>query len=357
MFWGSFAAQMPVIKAQVGADDATMGLLLLGTSIGLATTMVLAPIFDRKFGMFAMPLASIGLACAFLLPGLATAPLALFLAMIAAGLASGLTDVVMNARVSELEAHHGRSLMNANHGVFSVGYALSALATGVGREAGWPPIAIFACLGLVTLALCVRMRMPFMSSDEGSDTNARFPWGIVLLCGAVVLIAFMAEAAVEAWSALHIERTLGGRAAEGAFGPAMLGLTMAVGRFSGQAVTERFSDVAVIFWATLLAILGALIAAIAPSPMIAYLGFGILGLGVSVIGPLGLAMVGRMVSPALRTKAISRTAVIGFSGFFIAPALMGLISQGYGLRWAFGSVALLVLALLPLMAVLRKRGA
>jgi hypothetical protein len=43
------------------------------------------------------------LATAFLLPGLAPAPLAFAAAMLLVGVTSGLTDVVMNARVSELE--------------------------------------------------------------------------------------------------------------------------------------------------------------------------------------------------------------------------------------------------------------
>ncbi|MCY4334597.1 MAG: MFS transporter [Litoreibacter sp.] len=357
LFWGSMAALAPQLKAQINADDAQFGMLLLGTSLGLLTTMILAPIFDRIMGQWGLPVAAIGLACAFLLPGLATTHMAFFLAMCAAGLGSGLLDVTMNARVSELEAQHNRSLMNANHGMFSVAYALGAFCTGLGREAGFAPFTIFATVGVVALLLVTRTRMQVVEISEEERAAATFPWGIVGLCGAVVLIAFMAEAAVESWSALHVERTLGGRAAQGALGPTMLGLTMAVGRFGGQAVAEKWSDLAVITGGAILSIAGALIAALAPTPLIAYIGFGTLGLGVSAIGPIGLAMVGRMVSPAVRTKAISRAAVIGFSGFFVAPAAMGIISHSYGLRMAFAALALLVVALFPLLVVLKRRGA
>ncbi len=357
LFWGSFAAMAPQIKAQIGAEDALFGLLLLGTSFGLLSTMILAPAFDKWQGNLAMPLAACGLALAFLLPGWATTPLVFFLLMVVAGLASGLCDVIMNARVSELEARHARPLMNANHGVFSVGYTIGALYTGLMREASFAPPAIFAVMTVLVLVLVPRMKMQVAELTEETDVTARFPYGVVLLCGGVVLLAFMAEAAVESWSALHVERTLGGRAAEGALGPATLGLTMAVGRFAGQAVSERFRDTTVIFWAACLSIAGALIAAVAPTPAVAYLGFGTLGLGVSVIGPLGLALVGRLVRPQVRTLAISRTAVIGFSGFFLAPAAMGIISQGYGLRMAFAAVAVLVLALFPLLILLKRRGA
>lgn len=355
-FWGSFAAQAPQLKAQIGADDATFGLLLLGTSIGLLTTLILAPIYDKALGAKAMPMAAGFLAIAFLFPGMATSPLPFFLAMTLCGLASGLLDVTMNARVSELETRHSRSLMNANHGMFSVSYACAAVITGLAREAEIPSPWIFAGFSLITIFAARWMWMDVEELDDDKPVVSRFPWPIVLLCGVVVLIAFMSEAAVEAWSALHVERTLGGRAAEGALGPAMLGLTMAVGRLSGQAVADKFRDLTVIFWAGLLAAIGALIAASAPNPLIAYIGFGTIGLGVSVIGPLGLALVGRLVPARVRTLAISRAAALGFTGFFVAPALMGLTSQVFGLRVAFAGIAVLLCALFVLVPILRRKG-
>ena len=355
LFWGCFAAYVPVIKTQLGASDALFGTLLLGSALGLVSAMWLAPRADRFLGARGMQVAAVLLAVAWLVPGQMTVPL-LFAASIAfVGLASGLLDVVMNARVSELEARHNRPLMNANHAMFSVAYAIGALVVGVTREAGIPPAPVFAGFGLVTLFLLpmLRMDVTFVTAEEGYA--GRYPVVPILICGAIVLVAFMSEATVEAWSALHIERTLGGGAAEGAFGPAMLGLTMAVGRFSGQAVAERFREVNVVIGAAVMASTGAVIAALAPTPGIAYLGFGILGLGVSVIGPLGLALVGKMVPAHLRTEAISRTAVIGFSGFFFAPVLMGWVSEGFGLRVAFAGVAGVLLLAAPLALVAARR--
>jgi predicted MFS family arabinose efflux permease len=56
----------------------------------------------------------------------------------------------------------------------------------------------------------------------------------------------------------------------------------------------------------------------------------------------------------LRTEAISRVAVLGFAGFFLAPALMGFVSEIYGLRIAFLGVAGLALAAIPLTLLLRR---
>lgn len=357
-FWGSFAASVPQIKAHLGVNDAVFGLLLLGNAFGLVSAMWAAPMVDRWLGARGLQLSAACFACLFVLPGLAPTPMVFFLALLAMGVTSGLTDVLMNARVSELEAQHGRTLMNVNHGMFSVAYAVAALVTGFSREAGNGPVVALGAAAVVSLCLATLMKArPADVADDDSELGNRFPWGITLICGGIVLVAFMTEATVETWSALHIERTLGGDPLAGALGPTMLGLTMAIGRIGGQGLSDRFPDEAVIVVASLMAATGAIIAAAATTPVMAYLGFGVLGFGVSVIGPLGLALTGRNVRPRHRTSAIAKAAVMGFSGFFVAPMVMGGLSELFGLRWAYGAVAGLALMTLPLLWALKERRA
>ena len=354
LFWGCFAAYVPVIKAQLGANDALFGLLLLGSATGLVSSMWLAPKADKILGARGMQAGVVVLALVWLLPAQVAVPAIFAVTMGLVGMASGLLDVVMNARVSELEAKHNRPLMNANHAMFSLAYAIAATITGLAREADIAPVLVFAGFGAASLLIAPFLRMDVTVVAPDDDATGRYPLWPILMAGFIVLVAFMSEASVETWSALHIERTLGGGAAEGALGPAMLGFTMAFGRFSGQAISAHVREVTVLVGAATLSSLGALIAALATSPMMAYVGFGILGLGVSVIGPLGLALVGRIVKPHLRTEAISKVAVLGFSGFFIAPVLMGQLSQAFGLRFAFGAVAVLILIVVPLAVSVGK---
>jgi MFS family permease len=354
LFWGCFAAYVPQIKARLDVSDATFGLLLLCNALGLVSSMVLAPRLDRLLGARGMQIGSIALTISFLLPGFATDALSFGLAMVIVGAASGFTDVLMNARVSELEQLHRKPLMNANHGMFSVGYAVAAILSGVAREAQIAPGPAFATLAAAILILSIFLYMPPQYAASCAGKGGRYPIKPLVLCGLIVLVAFMTEATVETWSALHIERSLQGRAAEGAMGPAMLGLTMAIGRFSGQAVSQIFSETKVIILATCVAAAGGTLAALALTPFWAAIGFGILGLGISVVGPLGLALVGKKVPDHLRTEAISRVAVLGFAGFFLAPSLMGLLSDFFGLRIAFLAAAGLSLAAIPLTLLLRR---
>ena len=78
------------------------------------------------------------------------------------------------------------------------------------------------------------------------------------------------------------------------------------------------------------------------------------GLGVSVVGPLALGLVGQAVPRRLRLTAIAQADGLGYAACFLGPVLMGFISEGYGLRVSFytiGGIMFVVAALLvPLWA-------
>ena len=50
MVWAAFAAQVPVIKAQIGASDAQIGTVFLIASLGAIASVWIAPVADRLLG-------------------------------------------------------------------------------------------------------------------------------------------------------------------------------------------------------------------------------------------------------------------------------------------------------------------
>ncbi|WP_299927624.1 MFS transporter [uncultured Pelagimonas sp.] len=353
LFWGSFAALVPVIKAQAGLSDGDFGVVMLIAALGAVSAMWLAPRAEAKLGRWTLPVLAAVMAGAFVFPGYATNGVFLAVVMMGATIGSGSLDVAMNARISILEGRSGRPLMNLAHGIFSVAYAVSALMAGLGREIGWTPSEIFAAgVALCGLLILQMIAAPVPDPEPVSEETAkrRLPWVMLFPAGMIVLLGFMTEQATEGWSALHLERGLGAGAAEGALGPAILGMTMAIGRLSGQVIVHYWSEAVVIRVATVIAALGSAIAAWAPSLFIAYLGFGLLGIGVSVVAPMAFAWVGRMVPDDKKALAISRIAVLGYSGFFIGPPLMGFLAEGFGLPVSFTAISVLLL-LVPLVLV------
>ncbi|MFY0647501.1 MFS transporter [Sulfitobacter geojensis] len=353
--WATYFAQMPVIKAQVGATDGQYGVALLMAAFGAIAAMWLAPACRRVAGGYAVPLGIAFIAVGMLAAGASTTLVALTAAMMLASTGSGVVDVLVNARVSEIEETSGRALMNLNHALYAFAYAAGALATGAMRQAGFGPSVVFAVLLAILLLLAWGASDTAPTAEpEGQGDTGTAPLTVVLLAGGIVLMAFLTEASTEGWSALHLERTLGGGPGQGALGPAALGLMMGMGRLGGHALAGRVRDTTLMMIATLVSAGGVAIAGLAPTVMMALAGFAIAGLGISVVVPLVMALVGRVVPHAQRLIAISRVSVIGYGAFFFGPPLMGLVAEGFGLRIAFITVAALLgmtaIMLIPALA-------
>jgi MFS family permease len=76
---------------------------------------------------------------------------------------------------------------------------------------------------------------------------------------------------------------------------------------------------------------------------------------VAVVVPSANSLLGRAVAPEQRAYAISRSWMLGFTGFFLGPVGMGLVAQTFGLRWSFVAVALAMAMILPGLARLTRR--
>lgn len=352
--WGGFAAATPALKQHLSLSEADLGQALFFGALGAVFSMAMAPriIAWTGRGRGVIGAAIVPMALGFALIGQAHSFVAFALAICLTGCATGFVDVIINARVSSTEARTGRHLMSLNHGCFSLAYAGAAFSMGLGREAGLPLPWLYAALGaVVVLWVLLTLRDPGFEDTAAPDTitapSAKLSAPVYLI-GLMILTAFFAENSTEIWAALHIEQTLGGGAAQGALGPTMLGLTMAFGRFTGQGLANRFGTRIVMTAMALLGAAGGITAAFAPSPQIAYLGFGLLGLGISSLAPLAFNLGGRYLNDTNRSTGIARMSLIGYMGFFLGPPLMGLLAEAFGLRAAFALIAGTI-ALLPLL--------
>jgi len=354
LLWGTFAAVLPDLKSMLGVDEARLGLLLLMTPVAAVLAMLAAPRFGVALGRIALPVAAVTMAAAFALPGQAASILLFPVAMMACGAATGLTDVLMNARVAQMENERGLALMNLCHAAYSFGYAGGAILTGALRGAGWGPGPVMGTMAALALLLALAtLERDGRIHGLGRPAPGTGALGLLpVVGGGIVLIAFLTENAAESWSALHIEQTLGGSPSQGAMGPAVLALTMGIARLFGQGLANRVDPVTLLRSGAIIAASGALIAAYAISPAMAHAGFIVMGIGSSVIAPTAFTLVGRLAAPASRARAIARATLLGYFGYFFGPPMLGFIAGGFGLPMAFVTAAAilsLVLLIAPLM--------
>lgn len=103
-----------------------------------------------------------------------------------------------------------------------------------------------------------------------------------------------------------------------------------------------------------IAAVGALGAAVASSPAMAYAGFVVMGIGASVIAPTAFSLVGRLSAPQARARAVARATLLGYFGYFFGPPALGMIAGSFGLRFAFVFAAVMLMAVLVLSPLMQR---
>ncbi|MDO5630297.1 MAG: MFS transporter [Paracoccus sp. (in: a-proteobacteria)] len=359
LFWGSIAAWLPEIKARAGVIDAQFGALMMLSAAGGMTAMAVAPRLLARCGPVILPISAALVALVSLLPAAVGSWAGLAAMLLATGATMSLCDILANIRIAEAEAQVGRSLQNLNHAMYSLALAASAAVMGLLRGAGWTHgTAVIPVALLIAACTAVMATAPTPPREIPEHLNAPqipAPW-LVILPGALILwLSFLTENGTETWGALHIERTLGASGGVGAAGPAIFALAMGLARLAGQALTRILGEVRLIALSVAMALTGAVLLTLAPGLGLAITGAAALGLGVAVVVPTTNTLIARTVPAHQRASAISRAWLIGFTGFFIGPPLMGLVSQAGGLRLAFGAIAALIALMLPCLWALSQR--
>ncbi len=208
-FWGGWAVLLPEIKEAVNASDSVFGLALLGVGVGaLPAMLMMGPIYDR-YGQRTVPPLLVLFAMTTMIPGFVDSVPLLFGSLIFLGAMSGMLDIAVNAASTDWEATTERRLMNLAHAVFSGFFLVASVSVGLARRADVGHLLILICLaGIVTLAAPFNRAPRAEARPARERLKLRFePWFLLLggLCG----LGFVLEGGLEAWSAVHLERTLG----------------------------------------------------------------------------------------------------------------------------------------------------
>lgn len=354
--WGTFSGVVPDIQAATGVSNGQLGTALMCSALGSMTAMFLSPRFFAVAARWTLPIAGLIMIIVLNLPALASNLVTLALVMGCMGASIGMLDITSNIRISAIEADKNASLMNVSHAMFSFAFGLSALVTGLLREEGFGLAQILPILSIlagVLFLLIFESASRWTAAPEDSETQnpvdadgVRF-WPIVLLTSLILFASFVGENSTEAWSALHIEATLGAETGIGSYGPAALGLVMGLARLGGQYVADRVGERNLIVGSALLGVVGALALASAGSVVIAIGSVAVIAVGMALVVPSANTVLGRRVPAKLRPVALSRAWMIGMVGFFIGPAMMGYLAEHFGLRVAFAVVSLLIALIIP----------
>ncbi|MEU9745885.1 MFS transporter [Streptomyces niveus] len=357
--FAGWVVRIPAIKEQTGASASDLGLALLGVSAGAVVTMMFTGRMCARFGSHPVTVvSSLLLALSIALPARTHSALTLGLVLLLFGAAYGALNVSMNSAAVDFVAALRRPVMSSFHAAFSLGgmagAGLGALVAG-GLSASTHLLALTG-VGLLVTVLAgpslLRHTLPPAAGPAPSTGKAasgkaaaprrldRRTRRLVVLFGVIALCTAYGEGALADWGALHLAQDLGAGAGLAAAGYSLFALAMTVGRLSGTALLERLGQTRTLVAGGVLAALGMLLGALAPTTWLALAGFAVTGLGLANIFPVAVARAGALAGPS----GVAAASTLGYGGMLLGPPAIGFLADWFSLPVALTTVALLAAA-------------
>jgi MFS family permease len=344
MLLGGWVTHIPLAKLRLETGLGLFGVALLSFAAGAVIAMPVAGAFINKKGSAFVTLVG-GLCFATFLfaPALApTLPLFMLGGMLL-GASVGSMDVAMNAHGLAVEKALKQPLMSGFHGGFSVGAAIGTIGGAwlLGQVGEYYQLALISVFCAIGVLICSRYFLP-ADVDRGlSGSHFAWPTKATIGLGALCFLALMIEGSVADWGALMLQSRFTIEAATAAMAFGFYQTGMAVSRFTGDMLRQKFGAVPMVMWSALLTAAGTAAALVLPSVPMALMAFAIGGIGIGNVAPVLFAGGGR-----LEPDAPGR----GYSGFLAGPPLIGIAAQFSNLQWGLG---LTVLAALIIAAFAR----
>ncbi|KAA0586794.1 MFS family permease [Azospirillum lipoferum] len=347
--FGVWATQIPLLKNRLDLSPAVLGAALLCLAVGALTAMIASgPLLGRLGSAPVIRVTALLFAGLLPLPALVPDVVTLCIVLALFGASGGTMDVAMNAQGALVERRIGRPIMSSLHGMWSLG-GLAGAGLG-GLLLPLMPAAAQAGLvsaGLLVLFLVMQGRL--LPDRNAGGGGLVLPDRKTLLLGLLAAMAFMGEGAILDWSAIHLRDDLGAPASIAGMGFGVFSAAMAIGRFSGDRLRHRFGGATLMRAGGLLATAGlglVLAGGIVAGgvPVLAMVGFGLTGIGLSNIVPVLFSTAGA-VDSGHPDHAVAAVSTMGYAGVLAGPPLVGFIAEATSLATAFAMIALLALGM------------
>jgi MFS family permease len=335
----------------------SLGAALTLGSIGSLPIMFFGGRLADRFGLQTL-LAVSGVALAAALVGFAITAsyLVLVFLFLVFACASGAFDVGINAASITAEQRSGHKLIPYCHAAFSGFAALGAMLSGLLLSFG-VSFRLLYFLAAIVCALYVAAMLlaqalphkapPKVNAEGVGASRSLFRQPVLLLLGGIVALASISESSLENWSAVYLRTVMGLPVLLGASGVALYHAAMFTGRVITARLVTKVERRTLLIGAGLCALVGMALALSTRQPSLVLIGFFVVGLALSGVAPIGFSVAGDLSEGRARETSSVMT-LVSYSGFLVAPSLIGVLADAFGLRAALGSVLIsgLLVALL-----------
>lgn len=338
-----WATNIPAMKHALGLSDSELGIALSAFAAGTMLMMCLAGALVTRIGSRKALLIGAGLVSAVLpLSALASSVWSLAAAVFLLGVANSVLDVAMNTHGSLIEARKKRSLMSSFHAVFSIGGLAGActVATVLSSMLGLAQCLLISAGVAAAVALLAAFWLgdlrPCVSNAGECKPVAKvksFAWpNRALMCiASLTFLALFIERTVIDWSALYLTDVSHTSANIAAFAFGAFSFAMAMGRLGGDVLIRKLGANRVLAGSGAIGAAGIALAVVFPVPATSIAGFILVGIGLSNMTPLLYSQASKAY-PGAPGLGLAMNGTLGYTGFLLAPPVIGFLSESYGLK-------------------------
>ena len=357
LFWGTWGSVLPILQANAHVNNGKLGVALLMIGLGALVSMRLTGSLLDRFGRPVVVATLVLFGAIGFLPALAHGLVILSAFTFLLGVASGATDVCINALAVDHEAATQRKILNSSHAIFSIFVVVSSLGIAVLRSVGLPLWELLLCSQSVIILLTLLVmpsREPWhprpVAPRSATGRRRRAVPQVLVVLGTLGAVAYLLENAWQSWGAILLQDGVGAGPGLSSAVPAVFAVMAATGRLLGDPVARRVAPRVLLAGGAAVAAVGSVLAAHAPGAGLAILGIAISGFGTSVCAPTIISLAGAAITRLGRAAAVSTVTTFSYLGFLVGPPLVGLIADRSSLPSAMTFVAVLA-ALLSIAAL------
>lgn len=339
-------SRTPEVRDLLQANTGTMGLILLGLSVGSIVGLVLSNVFVRKKGgrvaivisAFLMFLGFTTLAIGSTLSSIFVVTAGLFLF----GAGSGMCNVAMNLEGTEIEYSIKKTILPILHASFSIGTLIGAGAGILFIHLGISVLIHLLAIALLlflSILICTR----FIPHGTGKDQHEKQPDTVesktawlnkrtISLAMIALCLAFV-EGSANDWIPLAM---VDGYQVSHSMSTVIYALFLC-GMISGRLISgrliDRFGRVLLLRVAILSAAAGLFLVILKISLVVCMISIFLWGLGASLGFPLTISAAGDDSRYAV--KRVSIVTLSGYTASLSGPPILGLLANQVGLLHAF----------------------
>jgi MFS family permease len=333
--WAAWVPHIPEVKDRLGLSDAALGLALLGPAIGSMISMPLVGRATTRFGSGRVTAAMAFFSYLVIAgPGLAGNLPTLLLSLLLWGMAAGALDVAMNAQAVQIETSYQRPIMSSFHAFWSVGTVLGtaagSLGAGLGISLARQQAGLAVLLAVVTWWAAGRL-IADHQAEEYQPGGRVFEIRLVLL-GIAGVCALLSEGSAGDWSPVYLRDDLHVTAGHAGLAYGAFTIMMTTGRFLGDRFVGwlgRARSLAIVAAIGTVGMAGGLISG---NLLGAMLGFGCLGLGLSVLVPVFFSTAAD--GPGAAGPKLAVVSSFSYLGFLLGPASLGPLASASSVHTA-----------------------